>query len=465
VLGINDKNCKWWVLGSVSGVLGLIVLDETVVGVALPTMRDDLGMSLLSSHWVMNAYLLVFTGFVAVGGKLDDIVGLRNLFIAGIALFGLASLASGIAQNGTWIIAARALQGLGAAMVFPASFAMISTVFAPEQRGVAFGIQTTVGATFLSLGPLIGGALTEFLSWRWIFWINLPVVAGIIFFTLASWQEPARQDSTPRIDYLGLVTLVAGLGALVLAIMQGPEWGWSDPLTLALLAAGVLILAVFAVTELKIVEPLIELDLFRNPTFTGSNLVVFTGELNKIAVIIFGALYLQKALGMSPFEAGLALLAAVVPTLLTCILAGRLADRFGTRWPALTGVLIFAVGITWIGLAAPFNDYHLLLPALVIWGAGMPFLYVPTTRAVMNSVPASKRGQASGIRVTAQFLGGTMGMALSGTLYAITRDFQVVFLATGVFTFLVLLISWFSIEHPALGGPMTQAAHGHPEHL
>ena len=464
MLGIDDKNRKWWVLASVSGVLGLIVLDETVLGVALPTIRDDLGMSAYAVHWVMNAYLLVFTGFVAAGGKLNDVVGLRNLFIAGIVLFGLGSLGSGAAQDGTSIIAARALQGFGAAMVFPSSIAMISAVFPPEQRGVAFGLQTTVGATFITLGPLIGGALTEFASWRWVFWINLPVIAAILFFTLISWVEPA-QMRRPRMDWFGLATLVAGLSMFVLAIMQGPEWGWSDPTTLALLAAGSTVLAIFVLTELKISFPLIELDLFRNPTFTGSNLVVFTAEVNKIAVIIFGALYLQQALGMSPFDAGLALLASVAPTLITSIMAGRLADRLGTRWPALAGVLVFAAGLLWIGLAAPFDDYLLLLPALIIWGAGMPFLYVPTTRAIMNSVPPEKRGQAGGIRVTAQFLGGTIGMALCGTLLAVTNDFQVVFLVPATVTFAVLAIGWFTIEHPLPAAGQAHAAHGHPEHL
>ncbi len=209
-----------------SGVLGLVVLDETVVGVALATIQRDLAMSQVASHWVVNAYLLTFTCFVAIGGRLGDSLGHHGFFVFGVAIFGLASLAAGFAQNGAWLIAARALQGIGAAIVFPASWAMLTSVFPVERRGTAFGIQTTVGGTFMAMGPLVGGVFTETLSWRWIFWINLPVVAVIAAIVWAAWEAPPQKSQTPSaIDTPGLITLVGGLSALVIALMQGAEWG------------------------------------------------------------------------------------------------------------------------------------------------------------------------------------------------------------------------------------------------
>ncbi len=254
------------------GALGLVVLDETVVGVALPTMQRDLDMSQVTSHWVINAYLLVFTGLAAAGGKLGDIVDIRRLFVAGVAVFGLASLASGFAQHSAWLITGRAIQGIGAAVIFPTSVAMITNVFPLEQRGLAFGIHTGVGGTFLALGPLVGGFFTEVLSWRWIFWINLPVVVGVVLITMAAWVTSPREGRSVPIDYPGLISLVVGLSALVTGLMQGAEWGWSDPVTRVLLAGGAAILLVFVLVEARVASPLVEIALFRNATFTGTNL-------------------------------------------------------------------------------------------------------------------------------------------------------------------------------------------------
>ena len=261
VLPISDENRKWWILAAMSGVVGLIVLDETVVGVALATIRPELGMSAVASHWVVNAYFLTFTCFVAVGGRLCDTLGLRALFIVGVSIFGLASLAGGFAQDGAWLIAARAVQGLGAAIIFPASLAMMTNSFALEQRGLAFGIQVTIGGTFMALGPLVGGFFSEVVSWRWIFWINLPVVVAIIAIVLAAWAPwlQAKLASAHKgwraVDFPGLVTLVAGLTALVIALMQANDWGWDAPATVALFFGGVVLLAVFTVIEKKRPSP------------------------------------------------------------------------------------------------------------------------------------------------------------------------------------------------------------------
>ena len=449
MLRIEDHNRRWWILGAVAGVLGMVVLDETVVGVALPTIRDDLRMSEVASHWVVNAYLLILASLAAAGGRLGDFLGIKRVFIGALVIFGLGSLAAGLSQDSAWIITARSIQGIGAAVIFPSTVAMITHVFPRDQRGLAFGIQTATGGVFISLGPLVGGFFTEVLSWRWVFWINLPAVVVILAIISIAWVNPSRKGHRSRPDFFGLIALVPGLGALVLGLMQGTVWGWSAPATLALLSGGAIMIVVFLVVELRVFEPLLEVALFRDATFTGSNLVIFTGQFNKIAIIVFLALYLQDVLHMSPLNAGFVLLAAAVPTLFTSIPAGQLADRFGARWLSLGGLFLNGTALFWIGFAISLERVGLLVPLLVIWGATLPFLYAPTRRAVMNAVPEEKQGQASGINLTAQLLGGTIGMAVGSTLLATTSDFRLVFLFAGGLSVVALMTGLFTIErHP-----------------
>lgn len=450
-----DDGRKWWILGAMSGVLGLVVLDETVVGVALATIQADLAMTQVASHWVVNAYMLSFACLVAIGGRLGDSLGHKGLFLAGVAVFGLASLGSGSAPNGAWLIAARALQGVGAAIMFPSCWAIMTGIFPPAQRGVAFGIQTTVGGIFMSMGPLVGGFFAQEISWRWIFWINLPVTAVIAAVVLAAWVEPLEEKhaSAARrsgsIDLRGLVTLVAGLTALVIALMQSADWGWGSPATLLLLCGGIVLLAVFAVFETRRREPLIELGLLRIATFTGGNLVFFMFQFGKVAVFVFVALYLQDVLHKSPIEAGIVILMAVLPTLLTSLLAGRLTDRFGARRPLLIGLLLHGSAIVLLGVAMTGQSYALVIAPLVVWGATMPFVSVCPRRALLSAVPEAKVGQASGVNLTIQMLGGTVSVALCGTLLLMTGNYWSVFLMTGVLTFLVWGLAWLTVERPA----------------
>ncbi len=451
---ISDANRKWWILAAMSGVLGLVVLNETVIGVALATIQRDLAMSQVASHWVVNAYLLTFTCFVAIGGRLGDSLGHHGFFVFGVAIFGLASLAAGFAQNGAWLIAARALQGIGAAIVFPASWAMLTSVFPVEQRGTAFGIQTTVGGTFMAMGPLVGGVFTETLSWRWIFWINLPVVAVIAAIVWAAWKAPPQESQTPSaIDTPGLITLVGGLSALVIALMQGAEWGWVAPATLTLLCGGAVLLALFILWERRAAHPLIELGLLGNGTFTGCILVFFMFQFNKVAVFVFVALYLQGALHLSPIDAGLVVMIAVLPTLVTSLVSGRVADRFGSRRPLFIGLLLSGAALVLIAAATTADSVALIVAPLVVWGAMLPFIAVSARRALMNAVPKAQQGQASGINSTVQMLGGTVGMALCGALLVATGTYWSLFLLTGALVFALLVIAWFTVERQADGQP------------
>jgi MFS family permease len=303
---------------------------------------------------------------------------------------------------------------------------------------------------FLAAGPLVGGFLTEVFSWRWIFWVNAPIVVLITLIVSAAWVDTPRKGAGPSIDYGGVLMLVAGLGMLVFAAMQADAWGWTRPLILALLAGGLVALALFVLIERRHAEPLIEVDLFRNATFSACNLMLLTAQFSKITIFVFVALYLQDALKMSPLTAGLALLVAVVGIPVLAAPSGRIADRFGARWPALGGQALATLAMLWIGFASAWDSYGWLVPGLVLWGVALPFCFLPVQREIMNAVPVEQQGQAGGIIVTVRLLGGTIGIATCSTLLAMTDDFQVVFLATAGFMLVVLLVGWLAIER--LGG-------------
>ena len=454
MLKIAGESRKWWILIAMGAGGGLILLDETVVGVALPTIRRDLGMGEVASHWVVNAYLLVFAGFAAAGGKIADHIGLKTVFLSSLAIFGVAALAAGFAQDGAFLIAARAVQGLGAAAIYPTSIAMVTIAFPKEQRGMAIGICATIATTLLAAGPLVGGFLTEIVSWRWIFWINVPIAVVIALIVLAAWVDPPREDPRPRLDYGGLVALVVGLGTLVFAIMQGATWGWTQPIILASLACGVVVLAAFVLIERRHDAPLIEVDLFRSATFSACSLVIFAAQFGKIIVVVFGALYLQDEVGMSPLVAGLALLVSVGGMPFTAGLAGRLSDRFGPRRPSLAGAALTSLGMFWIAGASAWDSYALLVPGLVVWGGALTLSFIPPIMALMNAVPVKEQGQAGGIVTSARLLGGTIGVAVGSTLLATTGSFQVVFLVPAGLLLAALVLAWFAIEHQHRARPV-----------
>ena len=455
MLAIKDEQRKWWILAAMGGTLGLVVLDETVLGVALPTIRADFGLSAVGSHWVINAYLLVFTGFAAAAGKLGDLMSIRRLFLAGVSIFGLSSLACGFAENGLWLILARGAQGLGAAIIFPASVAIIAKIFQPEERGLAYGIYTAVGAIFLSLGPMVGGLFTELVSWRWIFWINLPVAVAVFLMMQRMWQtamDPPLSESAPPLDRLGLFTLVLGLGAVILAIMQGPDWGWVRPLTLGILAVGVFGLGLFVFCERRVATPLIEIDLLRGRTFAAASLVVFTGQFCKFTAVVFGSLWLQHKLAVSPLVAGTVLLCGILPALPMSLVAGRLADKLGERRIVLTALAFNSAAQLGMLLAIYFDHFWLFIPPLMLYGATLPFHYVPTRRAIMRVVRADQQGQAGGLHMTAQLLGGTVAVAVIGALLAETGSYASLFAVTGVLVMVSWLVAWRGLRDGNAGG-------------
>ena len=435
-------------------VIGLILLDETVVSVALPSITSDLGISQLAAHWVVNAYLLVFAALAAAGGKLADMFGHRQMFLAGIVVFSGASVACGFAPSGSVLIAARALQGVGAAIIFPLSMAMITLIFPREQRGTALGIYGAIGTAFLALGPLVGGLFTDLLSWRWIFWINLPLVFAIAVVVLRDWSNPPRPGKAPRLDGIGLLFLVTGLGLFVFALMQAQDWGWSDPWTAGLLVAGVLLLVLFAIVELRVPAPLIEVDLFRDAAFCIYSMAIFAAQFTKIAVIIFGAHFLQERLHMSPLVAGLALMVAVIQAPFLAGPSGRLADRFGARPLVRAALVLSTLGLLWTAYAVRVESYMLMVPGLLVWNLGTIFLFAPPRSALVKAVPEEKHGLVGGIAMSAQLLGGTLGMAVASTVFSVAGNYSVVFVSNAVLTaaLFVLSVAFIRAGGSAAGG-------------
>ena len=413
---ITDANRKWWVLVAMTGSLSMILLDQTVVGVALPSIQDDLDLSQTQVQWVVNAYLLAIAALVAVGGRLADMFNPVRMFILGVVVFAVGSALTGLAQDEAWIISARALQGVGAAMMIPPSGAIVINEFPISERGRSMGIYAGVSMIFLTLGPLIGGVLTEW-TWRAVFWVNVPVAVLTVLLTLAS--KPSREvKPDQRLDVRGIVTLVPGLIALVLALQQSATWGWSDPRTLGLLIGGGCLLGVFLVVELRVSQPLVELRLFRGRNFIGDNTVLFFIQFALIGLTVFGAIFVQDILGFSAIEAGLSLLALTLPLALVAPRAGKIYDRIGPRLLVGTGSALVAGGLFWSAAVLSKQSYPWLVPGYVVMGIGIGLVMGPANTDGMNAAARELRGQASGVIQTVRQIGGTIGLAIMGTIVA-----------------------------------------------
>ncbi|MEM1360736.1 MAG: MFS transporter [Pseudomonadota bacterium] len=444
-MSISNKSSRWWVLGGMGAILGIILLDETIIAVALPTIQKELGLSSLTAHWVVNVYLLVLAGLAGAAGRMGDILGGKVLIILGLLIFGGASASGGFAQNGTELILARLVQGIGAALIFPLSIYVISNAFAPSERGMALGVYGAIGTIFLAAGPFLGGVLTEYLTWRWIFWVNPPIVLIVALITMVAWKDPAHL-AEESFDWLGMILLITGLGLLVFGIMEGPGRGWQQPDVYVPLLAGVLLLLALIRVELRVDTPLIAVSLFANPAFTAFNLIVFTAQFAKMAIFVFGALYFQDQLGISPVWAGAALLPSVLPQIFVAAPAGRATDQLGARAPSLWGIGGLTLGMAGLALGAGLQELPILFGGLILLGLAMPFLFIPTQHAVMSTVPPGMQGQAGGIIMTGQLLGGTVGMAVCSTVFSTLGTETAVFWAATGFAALVCLFSFAAID-------------------
>jgi EmrB/QacA subfamily drug resistance transporter len=416
-----DSRTRWLALLVVCLGDLMIVLDVTIVGVALPSIREDLGFSETSLAWVVNAYLLTFGGFLLLGGRLGDLFGHRRLFVAGVALFTGASLACGLAGSQAMLIGARAVQGLGGAVVSAVALSLIVTLFTePGERAKAMGVFGFVAAGGGSIGVLLGGILTDALAWNWIFLVNVPI--GIAVVALSFIVLPGTRGVTEkvRLDVAGAVTITASLMVAVYAIVNGNEVGWTTPQTLGLLGIAAAILALFLWIESRVAAPLVPLGLFRLRNLAISNVVGILWSAAMFAWFFLSALYLQLVLGYSPLEVGLAFLPGnIIMAVFSLGLSARIVMRFGIRAPLGLGLGLAAVGLL-LFARAPVDGAFVVdvLPSMILLGIGAGMAFNPVLLAAMGDVPQREAGLASGVVNTAFMMGGALGLAVLASLAA-----------------------------------------------
>ena len=414
---LNEGNRKWWTLAAMCFALFMIMLDNTVVNVALPSIQKDLGASLSSLEWTVNAYTLTFAVLLITGGRLGDIFGRRRAFVFGVILFAASSALIGLAPDQAWLVAGRAVQGMGAAFMMPGTLSIISNTFPPHERGRAIGTWAGVSALALALGPAVGGALTEYVSWRAIFFLNLPVAIGAVVVTLFAVRESFDKTVERRVDFAGIGTLSVGLSALVLALVEGNSWGWGSTEIVALLAAAVIGLVAFVLVELHGEAPMVQFEFFRSRSFLGANSVAFIVSFAMLAMFFFIALYMQNVLGYGALDAGIRFLPSTVIIIFTAPIAGRLADRIGPRIPMTAGLSLVALALFLQSQVTTTTGYGDLLVPFMIMGLGMGLTMSPMSTAAMNAVSAHKAGVASGILSMSRMVGGTFGVAAIGALF------------------------------------------------
>jgi EmrB/QacA subfamily drug resistance transporter len=407
----------WLILVLVCFAQFMVILDATIVNVALPSIQRDLHFSANSLQWVVNGYTLVFGGFLLLGGRAGDLIGRKRLFLAGVALFTFASLLDGLSQSAGMLIAARALQGLGAALVSPAALSIITTSFADgPERTKALGIWGGIAAGGAAMGLLLGGILTEALSWQWIFFVNVPI--GIAAFALSSRYVPeSRAEKRPAgVDVAGAVSVTAGLVVLVYAIVKAQTLGWGSVSTLGLSALAIALLTAFVVIERRSAAPLVRLGVFNIRSLATANGVMLLVGSGMFAMFFFSSLYVQQILGFSPIEAGLAFLPFTVGIIVGAGAAQQLIRRLGVRPVAVTGMLLAAGGLLLLSSISATGSYASdLLPGIIPMSIGMGLTFVPLTLIATTNVDDNDAGLASGIFNTAQQVGGALGLAVLST--------------------------------------------------
>jgi EmrB/QacA subfamily drug resistance transporter len=407
---------SWWVLVGACTGLFVLMLDSTVVVLALPAIHDDLGASLDGLQWVQNAYLLTLAATVVSAGRLGDILGRRAVFLAGMAGFAIGSIVSGSANDEAVLIAGRVIQGLGGSALLALSLALTTDVFDRAALPRALGIWAAVSALALALGPLVGGVLIEAASWRWIFFINVPVAVAGSAILLVRGRE-SRDPSASGVDLAGVAVLGAGLTAIVFALVQADEWGWGSVRTLGLLAAGAVVLAGFWRLEHRVSAPLVDFSLFRNAPYLGATAAAFALVGSYWSVMFFQPQYLQDELGYSAIAAGVLVLPITAPMAAFSPFSSRLIARFGVRTTMTAGMLIGLAGLILQSATEDTTTYGSLLPGFLCFGVALALVYAPMSTAAMAAMPVSKAGIASGVLAMNRVLAGALILAVAGAVF------------------------------------------------
>jgi EmrB/QacA subfamily drug resistance transporter len=413
---ITENNRRWWALGALSVSLFMIMLDNTVVSVALPSIQRDLGTNLSQLEWVINAYAMTFAVLLLTGGKLADYLGRRKVFVAGLVIFALSSLACGLSTSAGMLITFRAVQGIGAACMLPATLSIVTATFPVSERGLAIGIWSGVSGIALAIGPLIGGLLAQHAGWQWIFYVNLPVAVIGIFATFWLVEESRDTSADQHLDVPGLVLAGAGVFLATFALTEANSYGWGSATIILCFVGAAVALAAFVVFELRQQAPMLPLSLFKNPTFTGGNVAGLLMFVALFGQIFFSSIFLQAVTGYSATKAGASFLIATGCVTIMAPISGILSDKIGARIPAVVGMVVYGIGM--IGLStldasAKVGDFA---PWLAIGGLGFGLIIPALTAGVMSSVPVDIGGVASGVMQSFRQLGGGLGVALMGAL-------------------------------------------------
>jgi EmrB/QacA subfamily drug resistance transporter len=457
----------------------VVVLDASIVNVALPSIGSDLHFSEANLQWVVNAYVLVFGGFLLLGGRMADLLGRRRVFIAGLVLFGLASLVGGLANSEGMLIAARAVQGLGGALLSPAALSIITTTF-PEgsERNKALGVWGAVAGAGGAAGVLLGGVLTDSLGWEWVFFVNTPVTLAAAAWARILLVESRSEGARRHFDTFGAVTVTAGLSLLVYTMVRTNENGWGSATTIGLFAVSAALLVAFVVWEQRSPAPLVPFRIFRIRNLTAANIVGLLIGASLFSMFFFVSLYMQRVLGYSPLKAGLSYLPLAVTIIISAGVASQLVTRLGHKPVLVGGMVLVAVGLLLFSSVSPDGSFLSdVLPASLIAAAGLGFSFVPVTIASQTGVQGEDAGLASGLINTSQQIGGALGLAVLSTIAtsktgdvlagahgaqsalpdALTQGFQSAFTAGAAFAVLGVVLTLVLMRTPR-GGPVGEPA-------
>jgi EmrB/QacA subfamily drug resistance transporter len=470
---VASPRMKWFGLALLGAVQFMVVLDIAIVNVALPSIQTDLEFSQANLQWVISAYALVFGGFLLLGGRTADLLGRRRVFMIGLIAFTIGSLLCGLAWSEASLIGARAIQGLGAATISPAALAILMTTFAEgRERNIALGVWGAVGGFGAAAGVLLGGVLTDALSWEWIFFVNIPV--GLAAFALAPVLLGESRDTRVKtFDALGAVLVTAGLTTLVLGITQGHSWGWSSPRTIGTFVASVALLAGFVGWEQRVAEPLMRFGILRTKTVLGANVSGFILGTALFSMFLMLTLYMQQVLGYSPLRTGISYLAVAGTAIIWSTVAAQLVTRIGVKPVIVAGMAFLTAGLVYFTQVSVGGSYvGDLLPGFLLIAVGLGFSFVPISIAALAGVQASEAGLASGLFNTSQQIGGALGIAAlsaiattttengvaSGTAVpvALTNGFENAFIWGGIIAAVGILVGLVLVRQSDLEAPVEE---------
>ena len=439
-------NRKWWTLAGACSGLFLLMLDSTVVALALPSIRGDVGASSEGLQWVMNGYLLTIAVLVVTAGRLGDMFGRKRVFIAGMVVFAAGSVVSGAAADQVGLIVGRVLQGAGAAPMLSLSLALVCNAFPSAEQPRALGVWAAVSAVALGIGPLAGGVLIE-IDWRVIFWMNLPIAAIGIAITALAAPESTDPGAGTRIDWSGLAALSVGITAIVLALVQSDAWG--SGLTAALALVGLLALLAFGRIERRVANPIVDFELFRNGPYFGASTAAFALVGAYWAVMFFQPQYLQDVRGHSPIAAGLLILPVTVPMIFVSPFSGRLIARFGARRLMTAGMACGVAGLLLLTQIGADSSFGLVLGGYLLFGIALGLVYAPMSTAAMAAMPGEKVGIASGVLAMDRVLAGAISLAATGAVFHALQG------GSDSYAEAIAGSTWFAAGLCAVGGVLT----------